>query len=72
MKALFLNKQNTKNFYFFKKQSFVVLKAFQDDMCSTFVQRQTKRHAKRIEGTLKQCKTQSSSKSINLQSHYSK
>jgi hypothetical protein len=41
MKALFLNKQNTKKVCFFFKQSFVVLEAFQDDTCSTFVQRQT-------------------------------
>jgi hypothetical protein len=41
MKALFLHKQNTKKVFKTKKQSSAVLKAFQDDMCFNFVQRQT-------------------------------
>jgi hypothetical protein len=36
-----LEQTKHKDFYLFFKQSFVVLEAFQDDMCSTFVQRQT-------------------------------
>jgi hypothetical protein len=36
-----LERTKHKESFFFLKQSFVVLEAFQDDMCSTFVQRQT-------------------------------
>jgi len=42
MKALFLHKQNTKKvFKKQKKQSSIVLEAFQDDICFNFVQGQT-------------------------------
>jgi hypothetical protein len=42
MKALFLHKQNTKKVLKRqKKQSSMVLDAFQDDICFSFVQKQT-------------------------------
>jgi hypothetical protein len=62
MRVLFLHKQNTKKVLKKQKnQSFVVLEAFQDDVFQ-FCAKTNKCHAKRMKGTLKQSKTQSSNK----------